>query len=118
MTETPYPAAERLGTDLSLDAAYQPATYPGTKTGPGSWVTLQSGEQELGVLWVSDAEGIGFIPTTPAGILRVAELYPAFSRAAALGTPARDVFDHYAGMASQGLSAGPVEHGDLDTLVE
>lgn len=119
MPEDHYPAEQRLGPDLAPEATYQPAVYEGSKSGPGQWVTLYSGEQELGILWTSDAgDGLGFIPTTPAGIVRVSELYPAFSRAAALGVPAREVFLDYAGRASQGLSAGPVERGDLDDLAE
>lgn len=112
-------AENRLGPDLVLAPKHQPATYGGTRAGHGQWVVLyaQGGQVPLGHLWATDT-GLGFVPTTEAGIQRVPEFYAAFSAAAVAGTPAMDVFREYAGKASLGLSAGPVSEGDLDTLPE
>lgn len=104
--------------DMDLTPQFQPPTYAGAKTGQGRWVILHSHDEQLGYLWTNDTDGIGFVPTSQAGIQRVPEFYQAFSGGADAGTPAADVFDHYAGFYGQGLNAGQVESGDLDTLPE
>ena len=113
-------AAERLGGELPLESAYQPPVFTGAPVGPGRWFTLyaRSGEQELGVCWTSDAGGLGYMPTTEAGIVRTPEFVLAFSRAAGVGTAASDVFDYWASLAGLGLSAGPVHQGDLDAITQ
>lgn len=121
MADKPYPAEDRLGKDLALSAKSQPPTYSGPKTGRGRWVTLwtNQGRDQLGYLWVSETGGgLGFVPSSDKGIQRVPEFYQAFSGAKAAGTPAMDVFLDWAGRHGQGLSAGEVETGDLDTLPE
>lgn len=117
MTETPYPAEQRLGDDLALDPIHQPATYSGPREGQGAWCILYAGvtKVQLGYLWTTDT-GLGFVPSSDRGVTRVPEFYQAFSKAAEAGTPARDVFDAWADLAGQGLSAGPVTTGDVATL--
>lgn len=111
-------AENRLGPDLALDAAYQPATYGKPKTGKGRWCILYAngGQDQLGFLWQGANGGLGFVPSSDAGIQRNPEFYAAFSKAAGLKVPSITVFNDYAGRAGLGLSAGPVEEGDLDTL--
>lgn len=108
--------AERLGGALSFQAAYQPPVYRGSRHGAGRWCPLYAHGEPLGYLWTNDVDGIGFLPTTTAGIVRGAEFAMALSTAAGHGTPVGEVFDHWAGYASLGLQAGPVVNGDLDTL--
>lgn len=107
---------KRLGGEVPLDAAYQPAHYSADRTGPGRWFLLEAHGDELGYVWTNGRDAMGFAATTDAGRTRTPEFTRAFQAAAAVGTPPADVFDHWAAMASLGLSAGPVENGDLDTL--
>lgn len=109
---------ERLSAPLEMRAVYQPPTYAEPREGPGRWVILyaDAGEVELGYLWTGDNGGLGFVPSSDRGIVRTPDFYMGFSAAKAAGTPAGDVFDHYAGRSSLGLSAGPVTEGDLDAF--
>lgn len=116
--DTPERQQERLGT-AQFTADYSPAAYTEPKAGPGQVVTLyaQGGAEQLGYMWVSDAGGLGFVPTSDAGVQRVPEFYRGFSRAAEARTPAADVFADWAARASLGLSAGePQRVDDLATL--
>lgn len=117
---SPYPAEKRLGSDLALTPEYQAPAFTAPKTGPGRWCVMyaQGGEVVLGVLWTSDAGGLGFIPSTTQGIQRIPEFYKGFSAAKAKRQKASTVFNDWASRASLGLSAGPVVQGDLDTLPE
>lgn len=110
--------AERLGGDPGLAPVYQPATYGEPKEGPGRWVILYAngGADQLGYIWCGDNGALGFVPSSDKGVQRVPEFYTAFSKAAEARTPAGEVFDHYAGLAGLGLSAGQVEYGTMDTL--
>lgn len=118
MSETPYPVEQRLGPDLDLDPVYEPATYGLPKTGMGRWVILYAnqGEDQLGYLWCGDNGALGYVPSSDKGVTRVPAFYQAFSKAARDKVPAQTVFDAYAEQGTLGLSAGPVEYGDLDTL--
>lgn len=108
--------AERLGGEVQFQAVYQPPVYEGSRHGAGRWVPLTAHGEALGYLWTNDVDGIGFLPTTTAGIIRGAEFAMSLSAAAGHGTPVQEVFDHWAEMATQGLAAGQVVQGDLDTL--
>lgn len=123
MTVTPDPydpedpnREDRLGGRIDFDAVYEPVNYAGRRTGRGRWFPLFAAGDPLGYVWTNDADGLGFMATTDAGRVRTAELVAAFQVAAGLGTPATVVFDHWAGLGSLGLAAGPVAEGDLDTL--
>lgn len=108
----------RQDQDLEFVTEYAPAHYAPPKDGRGRWVLLatDAGDTPLGYLWTSDEGGLGYVPTTDQGRQRTPEFYQAFSRAAALGVPAADVFADWASRAGLGLSAGPIQEGDLDTL--
>ena len=112
--------AERLGGPVEFDPVYQPPVFDAPKEGPGRWCILYTngGQTQLGYLWQGENGSLGFQPSSDAGVQRVPEFYQAFSRAAGQGTPARDVFSDWAGRAGLGLSAGPVQEGDLNTLPE
>ena len=106
----------RIDQDLEFETVYAPDFYPGHATGPGRWCLLYAHGETLGYLWTDDAEGLGFRASSAAGIQRTPEFAKAFSKARAAGTPAPEVFDAWSERAGQGLSAGPVTQGDLDTL--
>lgn len=101
---------------LSFVAVYERPTYPGARTGSGEWFTLSRGGTELGIVWTNGADGLGFIATTIDGIVYTPDIVSAFQGGAGAGTPAVEVFDWWAALATQGLNAGPVKSGDLDTL--
>lgn len=116
--DTPARREQRLGT-AQFTAAYSPDAYTEPKAGPGQVVTLyaQGGAVQLGYLWTSDAGGLGFVPTSDAGVQRVPEFYRGFSKAKAARTKAATVFQDYAGRGGLGLSAGPIRRvDDLATL--
>lgn len=116
MTEQPYPAEDRLGPDMELDPAYQPATFPGAREGQGRWLILYGLEGvQLGYLWATDT-GLGFVPSSDQGVSWVPEFYTAFQKAAEAGADPKDVFDAWAEKAGQALYAGPVSEGDVATL--
>lgn len=108
--------AQRLGGDLEQDLVYRPPGFHGQPHGPGRWCPLFMAGKPLGYLWTNDTDGLGFRATTDPGRVRTAEFTHAFQQAAKVGATPTEVFDWWAGMASLGLAAGPVETGDLDTL--
>ena len=107
--------AERLGGPIRSGTGLLPGWY-GPKEGPGRWFPLFAHGQPLGYVWTNDDDGLGFWPTTDAGRVRTPEFVVAFRGAKMAKAPATEVFNHWAAMASLGLSAGPVEAGDLTTL--
>lgn len=115
VTRDPHQTA-RQDQDLQMETVYAPAFYRDRMEGPGRWVPLAAHGEPLGILWTNDQDGLGFIPTTDAGRLRTPEFAQAFSAAKASGAAATDVFNAWADRDGQGLSAGPVTTGDLDTL--
>jgi hypothetical protein len=114
--EGSYPAAERLGPDLLLEPVHQPKAFTGPREGQGRWVILYGlGGVQLGYLWSTDT-GLGFVPSSDAGIARLPEFYTAFQQAAAVNADPADVFDAWADRDGQALYAGPVTEGDVATL--
>lgn len=107
---------DRLDQDLQFQTVYAPEFYPGRPEGRGRWCLLYAHGEPLGYLWTDDDEGLGFRASSDAGIQRTPEFARAFSAARKAGTPAAEVFDAWADRAGLGLSAGPVESGDLNTL--
>src|SRR5689334_6888609 len=95
----------RQDQDLQFTTEYARSFYPGRKEGPGRAVVLTAAGIQLGYLWTNDEDGLGFVAVSDAGIQRTPEFATAFSKAKDAGTPASEVFDYYAGLASQGLSA-------------
>lgn len=109
-------AEARLGGDLLFGGTVQPGWY-GDPTGPGRWFLLSAHDEPLGWVWTNDRDGLGFMATTEAGRQRTPEFVLSFRAAAQAGkATVSEVFDYWAGLATLGLQAGPLQQGDLDTL--
>lgn len=110
------PNREHREDDLVAQSVYEPPRYTGQPVGPGRYFLLEAPLGiKVGLVWTNDADGLGFRPlATERAALITPRIVHAFQQAAAVGTPATVVFDHWAGQVSQGLAAGPVMVGDLE----
>lgn len=109
--------------DHQAQARWMPAHYrTGPLIGAGRWLHVFSPitEPYAGILYTDDDEILGFLPASLMDheqAPHVAHLVGVGLReAAALGRPARDVFDAWAQRDGRGLAAGEIVRGDLRDL--
>lgn len=128
MTETlpesaPWPEPGGHYGDHRPEETWAPSRYlSGPLVGAGRWVQVYApvGEPSVGTLYTNDDDVLAFMPadamTNPNAPSMAHVMSDALLGAAALGTPAAEVFDAWAARQGRGLASGPILSGDLRTL--